>query len=164
MTASTRKLLLTVHVALSIGWVGALSGFAVLSIAGLVSDDVLVARSVYVSMDLINRTVIVPFAILALLTGIVQSLGTPWGLVRHYWVLFKLLIIAAATFMLLMKTGQISTMATVASQPSFTVADLSELRVSILVHAIAGLAVLLWATALGMYKPKGLTSFGARSR
>gem|GEM_PF-4986021 len=29
-------------------------------------------------------------------------------------------------------------------------------------NAIHGLAVLLWATALGKYKPKGHTPFGAR--
>lgn len=162
MTASTRKLLLIVHVVLSIGWIGALTGFLALSLAGLVSADEVLVRSAYVSMDLINRLVIVPSAILALLTGILQSLGTPWGLARHYWVLFKLLIIATATVMLLIKTGQISMMATIAGDPSFTVADLRELRVSILIHAIGGVAVLLWATALGKYKPKGLTPLGSR--
>lgn len=163
MTTSTRKLLLIVHIVLSIGWVGALSGFVVLSIAGLISDDLVVARSAYVSMDLVNRFAIVPFAILAVLTGIIQSLGTPWGLARHYWVLFKLLIIATATFMLLMKTGQISTMATVAGETSFSVDNLRELRVSITIHAIGGVAVLLWATTLAVYKPRAETRFARKA-
>jgi hypothetical protein len=152
-TTSTRKLLLIVHIVLSIGWVGALSGFVVLSMAGLISDDLVVARSAYVSMDLVNRFAIVPFAILALLTGIIQSLRTPWGLARHYWVLFKLLIIATATFMLLMKTGQISTMASVAGETSF----------SIIIHAIGGVAVLLWATTLAVYKPTAETPFARKA-
>jgi hypothetical protein len=162
-TTSTRKLLLIVHIVLSIGWVGALSGFVVLSMAGLISDDLVVARSAYVSMDLVNRFAIVPFAILALLTGIIQSLRTPWGLARHYWVLFKLLIIATATFMLLMKTGQISTMASVAGETSFSVDNLRELRVSIIIHAIGGVAVLLWATTLAVYKPTAETPFARKA-
>jgi len=36
-------------------------------------------------------------------------------------------------------------MATAAGDTSFTVADLRELRVSILLHAVGGVAVLLWA-------------------
>lgn len=162
LTAETRRLLLVAHVVLSVGWIGALAAFLVLSLAGLISEDVAVVRSAYMSMDLINRFVIVPSAILALLTGIVQSLGTPWGLVRHYWVLFKLLIVVTATFMLLVKSDQISAIASIAGETSLTAADLRELRLSISVHAMGGLAVLLWALGLGMFKPKGLTRFGGR--
>lgn len=162
LTAENRRLLLIAHVVLSVGWIGALAAFLVLSLAGLISEDVAVVRSAYVSMDLINRFVIVPSAILALLTGVLQSLGTPWGLVRHYWVLFKLLIIVTATFMLLVKSGQISAMASIAGKTSLTAADLRELRLSISLHAMGGLAVLLWALGLGMVKPKGLTRFGGR--
>jgi hypothetical protein len=46
--------------------------------------------------------VLVPLSLASLLTGLVQSLGTPWGLFRHYWVLFKLLINVLATIVLLM--------------------------------------------------------------
>ncbi len=162
LTAETRRLLLVAHVVFSVGWIGALAAFLVLSLAGLISEDVAVVRSAYMSMDLINRFVIVPSAILALLTGIVQSLGTPWGLVRHYWVLFKLLIIVTATFMLLVKSDQISAIASIAGETSLTAADLRELRLSISVHAMGGLAVLLWALGLGMFKPKGLIWFRGR--
>lgn len=160
MAPTIRKLLLTAHIAFSVGWIGALAGFLALSIAGLVSEDAMVVRSAYVGMDLVNRFIIVPAALLSLLTGIVQSLGTPWGLMRHYWVLFKFLIIVTATFMLLLKTGPISTMASVAAETTLTATDMRELRLSILGHAIGGLAVLIWAMALGIYKPKAATRYG----
>jgi hypothetical protein len=164
MSPAIRKLILTAHVAFSVGWIGALAGFLALSVVGLASDNAVVVRSAYVGMDLVNRFIIVPAALLSLLTGIVQSLGTPWGLVRHYWVFFKLLIITTATIMLLVKTGPISTMANVAAETTLTATDMRELRLSILGHAIGGLAVLIWAMALGMYKPKAETGYGVRQR
>ena len=53
-------------------------------------------------------------SIAALLTGIVQSLGTSWGLFRHYWVLAKVLITAVATVLLLAHMRGISFVAAVA--------------------------------------------------
>lgn len=160
MSPKMRRFVLTVHVTVSVGWIGALAGFLVLATTGLVGQDALTVRSAYVAMDAINRFVILPAALIALATGMLQALATPWGLMRHYWVLFKLLIIVAATFMLLMKTGPIGYMADVAAENPLAPADLRGLRLSILGHSIGGLAVLLWATALGTYKPKARTSFG----
>jgi len=163
MTPAARKFLLTTHVAFSVGWIGALAGFLVLSVMGLISEDALTVRSAYIAMDLINRFVIVPAALLSVLTGIVQALSTPWGLFRHYWVLFKFLIIITATSMLLVKTGPINNMARAAAETALTSADMRGLRLSILGHAIGGLTVLLWVMALGMYKLKAMTPYGVRS-
>jgi hypothetical protein len=41
-------------------------------------------------MELTTWIVIVPLSLAALLTGVVQSLGTPWGLFRHRWIVAKL--------------------------------------------------------------------------
>lgn len=160
MSPGLRRFVLTAHVSVSVGWIGALAGFLALATTGLISQDALTVRSAYLAMDTINRFVIVPAALLSLATGLVQTMGTPWGLVRHYWVLFKFLIIVTATFMLLMKTGPISFMASVAAETTLAPSDLRGLRLSILGHAVGGLAVLLWALALGVYKPKATTRFG----
>ena len=93
MTPGVRKLALTVHIMTSIGWFGAVAGFLALAVAGLTSQDAQVVRGAYLAMDLITWFVIVPFCLASLLTGIVQSLGTPWGLFRHYWVVAKLILI-----------------------------------------------------------------------
>lgn len=164
MSPGLRKLVLTAHVSVSVGWIGALTGFLALAITGLLSQDALTVRSAYIAMDTINRFVIVPAALLSLTTGIVQTLGTPWGLIRHYWVLFKFLIIVTATFMLLLKTGPIGQMAIIAAETALAPADMRVLRLSILGHAAGGLAVLIWAMALGMYKPKAATTYGMRVR
>lgn len=55
-------------------------------------------RGVYLLMEPLAWLVLVPLAFASLLTGLVQSLGSAgaWVLVRHYWVLFKLLITVVA--------------------------------------------------------------------
>jgi len=111
MLPPLRRFMLTVHLLASIGWTGALAGFLVLAAAGAFVSDAIVVRSAYVAMDLVTWFAIVPLALAALLTGLVQALATPWGLLRHYWVVFKLLIVCAATFMLIAKTGPIGAVA-----------------------------------------------------
>lgn len=47
-------------------------------------------------------TVIVPLSFASLATGLVQSLGTTWGLFRHWWVLVTLVMTVLASAILLM--------------------------------------------------------------
>src|SRR5712691_3948233 len=101
MTPSLRKFTLTAHITSSVGLLGSIAAFLALAVAGLTSQDAQVVRAVYLAMDLTARFVIVPLAFSSLLTGLIQSLGTPWGLFRHYWVLAKLLLTAFATIILM---------------------------------------------------------------
>ena len=83
MRPALRKLNLTAHVTVSVGWLGAVAAFLVLGIAGLTSQDADIVRGAYLSMNLIGQLIIVPLSLAALLTGLVQSLVTPWGLAGH---------------------------------------------------------------------------------
>jgi hypothetical protein len=153
-----RKLALTTHVLSSVGWFGAVAAFFVLAAVGLnAAGDV--ARGVYESMRLITWSSIVPLCFASLLTGIVQGLGTPWGLTQHYWVLIKLLLTAGSTAILLLHTGPIGTMADAASASSLAGDALRSLRVQLVVDAGAALVVLVLTTALSVIKPKGTTPF-----
>jgi len=106
MTPNLRKLALTAHVTSSVGLLGSIAAFLALSIAGLNSQDTQTIRAAYLAMDLVARLIIVPLAFASLVTGLIQSLGTPWGLFRHYWVLAKLLLTAFATTILLIKFSE----------------------------------------------------------
>ena len=162
MKPRLRKFALIVHVASSVGWLGAVSGFLALALAGMTSQDVQVVRGAYLMMELTGRFVLIPLSLASLLTGLVQSLGTKWGLLRHYWVLFKLLINVFANVVLLMYTQTLSYLAGVAVQ---TNGDLSELRTpTAVIHAIAALLLLLVATTLSVYKPRGMTRYGQRKQ
>ena len=162
MTPALRKLTLTTHVTASVGWFGALAVFLAHAFASLFSQDEQIVRAVSLAMGLTAWFVILPLSLASLITGLVQALGTAWGLFRHYWVLFKLLLTAVATGVLLLKLGPISYLADAAAETAYSSANLVGLRTSILVHALGGLLVLLAAVTLAVYKPLGMTRYGLR--
>lgn len=164
MTPSLRKFSLTAHVTSSVGLLGSIAAFLALAIAGLTSQDAQTIRAAYLAMDLTARFVIVPLAFASLLTGFIQSLGTPWGLFRHYWVLAKLLLTAFATIVLLVKMELIGYAAHLAAEAILSRADLRAAGLQLAVHATGGLLVLLIPAVLSVYKPWGLTPYGRRKR
>jgi hypothetical protein len=163
LTPRGRKLALTAHVVSSVGWLGAVACSLALAVAGLTSNDAQVVRGAYLTLELTAWFVLVPFALASLLTGLVQALGTRWGLFRHYWVLAKLLINVFATIVLLMYTQSLGHLADVAAVTTRSDGDLGELRdTSPVLHASAAMLVLVVAAVLAIYKPRGLTPYGQR--
>ncbi len=138
MTSSLRKLALATHITFSVGWFGAVAGFLALAIAGLASND----------------------SMTSLLSGVIQSLGTPWGLFQHYWVVVKLLLTIVATAFLLVHMQPVGFIADMVSQHSISNSEFGGLRKQLVVDAGAALLVLLAAIVLSVYKPWGRTSYG----
>ncbi len=164
MTPRLRRFALTAHVTSSIGWFGAVAAFLALAVAGLTSPDAQLVRAAYLAMAVTTWFVIVPFALVALISGVVSSLGTTWGLFRYYWVLVKLLLTLVATLILLVHLQPISLLAGVAAQTSVLGADLGPVRILMVVASSAALVVLLVLTVLSVYKPRGLTPYGWRKQ
>jgi hypothetical protein len=164
MTPTLRKLTLTAHIAASVGWIGADAAFLALAVAGLTGQDAQMVRATYLVMGLIAWRVIVPLSLAALLTGLIQSLGTHWGLFRHYWIVAKFLIVIFAIIVLLIHTQPIGVMANAASQTTIIGTNLHGERLQLVVAAGAGLLVLLVAATLGVYKPRGVTPYGWRKQ
>jgi hypothetical protein len=164
MTPRLRKFALTVHVTSSVGLLGAVAGFLALAVAGLTSQDAQMVRAAYLAMELTAWFVIVPLAFASLLTGLVQSLGTKWGLFRHYWVLAKLLLTGLVTIVLLLKMKLIGYVAGAAADTALSSADLRAARTELVIHAGGGLLVLLLPVVLSVYKPRGMTRYGWRKQ
>lgn len=162
MTPPIRKLALTSHVTASVGWLGALAVFFAHALASLISQDEQMVRAASLAMNLTAWFVILPLSLASLTTGLVQALGTAWGLLRHYWILFKLLLTAVATIVLLLKLGPITYLANTAAETTSASADLIGLRTSLTVHAAGGLLLLLAVVTLAVYKPQGMTRYGVR--
>jgi len=114
-------------------------------------------------MEVITWYVIVPLALASLLSGLIMSVGTKWGLFRHYWVLISLLLTVIATVVLLFETQTISYFADIAADPTTSGDDLRALG-NTLVHSVGGIAVLLVILVLNMYKPRGMTQCGWRKQ
>jgi uncharacterized membrane protein len=162
MTPRVRKLALTAHVTSSVGWLGAVVVFLALAVLGLTSDDAETVRGVYLVMEPAAWFVLVPLAFISLLTGLAQALGTTWGLFRHYWIVFKLVINLVSTAVLLTYMETFRFMADVAAD---TRAELGAVRnASPVVHAALALLLLVVATILAVYKPRGMTRYGQRKR
>ena len=165
MTPGLRRFALTTHVTASVGWLGAVGGFLALSIVGLTSQDAQTVRAAYLAMESTGWYVLVPLSLASLATGLLQSLVTPWGLLRHYWVLAKLVINVFATVVLLMYMQTLGYLAGVAAATPVSDGDLSGLRSpSPVLHAGAALLLLLVATTLSVYKPRGMTRYGRRKQ
>ena len=164
MPPRLRKFALTAHVTSSVGSLGAVASFLALAVAGLTSQDAQTVRAAYLALELTAWFVIVPLILASLLTGLVQALGTEWGLFRHYWVLVKFLLTVLTAVVLLLQMEPISYIADVAAEATLSSADLRGLRSSLVVHAAGGLLVLLVATTLAVYKPRGVTPYGARKQ
>jgi hypothetical protein len=162
MTPAVRRFTFTLHVMSSVSWIGAAVAFLALAIIGFTSDDEVKVRGAYLLMAPAAWFVLVPLAHAALLSGIVLSLGTTWGLFRHYWVVLKLGITVFATVILLVYMGTFRQMAGVAADPVLNLAAVR--NASPIVHAILALILLLAATVMGIYKPFGLTAYGKRKR
>jgi hypothetical protein len=162
MTPVVRKLVLTCHVTVSVGWLGAVAGFLALAVAGLTGDDPLRVRAAYLAMELVGWWVIVPASIGSLVTGLVHALGGEWGLVRHYWVLIKLVLTALATVVLLVHMQPVGRVAALAMAKALSAGELRDLRVQLIADAVAAQVVLVVATTLSVFKPRGVTRLGRR--
>jgi hypothetical protein len=160
MPAGLRKLLLTLHVASSVGWLGAVGGFLALALQGLTSQDVDLTRGVYLSMDITTWFVIVPLAFASLITGIASSISSPWGLIRHYWVLLKLLTTAFVTVILMVHMRPIESLASAAARGRLDAA-LHEARQLMVIASGLAIVALSMLTGISVYKPRGMTPFSS---
>lgn len=156
-----RKAALTAHVAVSVGWLGAIVVFLGLAVVGLASDDPATVRGAYLVMEPLAWFVLVPLALASLVSGLAQSLVTKWGIVRHYWVIAKLVINLAASAVLLLYTETLEGLAD--SARSGMGAETLK-NPSPLLHAGAGVVLLGLATALSVFKPRGVTPYGFRKQ
>jgi hypothetical protein len=145
MPIRLRKFALTAHVAFSVGWLGAVAAYLALAIVGVTNNDEHTVASLYLAMEVIGWCAIVPLSLGTLLSGLVQSLGTEWGLIRYFWILEKFVLTIGATTILLLHMPTVARMSGVMPE---------------VIHAGGGLLVLLTATALSIYKPWGRTPWG----
>ncbi|WP_232725662.1 DUF2269 domain-containing protein [Bacillus sp. FJAT-44742] len=157
-----QKFALTVHVIVSVGWIGGVFAYLALVITTLISRDDHIIRAALLSMEPITYYAIVPLALASLITGLFMSLSTTWGLFRHYWILAKSLLTLIAIFILFQYTQTISFVAELAREPSTSLDELK--RAHGLLHSVGALVVLLLNMILSMYKPKGVTKYGWRKQ
>lgn len=161
MKPALRKFVLAIHLSVAVGWIGAAVAYLAVGVSAEVTSRPETVRNAWMTMELIGWYVVVPFAVAALVTGVLMALGTPWGLFRHYWVIFSLALTGFAAAVVLLHMPGVSSTANRLQQAD----DRAVQAVGgDLAHPAIGLVVLLAVLVLNVYKPRGLTRYGQRER
>ena len=157
MSPSPRRAALALHVITSVGWIGAAAGYLALGVSAATSEEPLTIRAAWIGMEVIAWYAVIPLGGLALLSGLVMSLGTSWGLVRHYWVLFAFVLTVLALIVLILHMP-----AVVAGAALARTGDDSAVMAlgGDVLHPALGLVVLVVVAVLNVFKPRGATGFG----
>ena len=161
MAPRIRKAALALHICSSVGWIGAAFAYLGLAVAAQVSQQASTVYSAWMGMELIGWVIIVPLGCLAFLTGLLMSLGTSWGLVRHYWVLIALVLTTLALGVLLLHMPTVTQTAELAR--TLTEAEAVTLGGDI-VHPAVGIGILVVVTVLNIFKPRGQTGLTQHNR
>ncbi|MBA2719769.1 MAG: DUF2269 domain-containing protein [Chloroflexi bacterium] len=163
MPPPIRKLVLAVHLSCSVGWLGAVVAYLVLDLTVASSADPVLVRASWLAMGMVVSSAIVPLAFASLLTGLVMSVGTKWGLLRHWWVLISLMLTIVATLVLLSESGLVTRIAAIVANPATSDGEVIGFPPTLL-HSVGGLVVLLVVQILNVYKPQGMTPYGWRKQ
>ncbi|MEU7750503.1 hypothetical protein AB0B57_01715 [Micromonospora sp. NPDC049101] len=154
-----RKVWLTLHVGIGVGWLGISMGMLLLAVTGATADSHELQHGAYLMLSRFDIFLAIPSAFLAIVTGVVVSLGTPWGLLRHRWVLAKLVIALALPFLAGFEGPWIEELEA-RSAPGLIETGTTGM---LLIGAMGLFATLLWtATILSVFKPGGRTRWGRR--
>ena len=154
------RILLAAHVVVSGGWLGIAFAKLVLGLAATTSDAPAVSRPLYLSMEAVN-VAFPPAAIATLVTGVLLSLGTKWGLLTYYWVATKLALTVGvvATGISLLDRLILRSISAPSAQSVGDGAVLGAPSAPTLLISLSAAHVLMLAvaTVLSVYKPWGRT-------
>ncbi|MFH9264374.1 DUF2269 domain-containing protein [Streptomyces sp. NPDC017546] len=149
-----RRGILVAHVAVSVSWLGLTVGLLTLGVAAFTTGDPATADAAMRSMKIYGDWLVAPVALLALVSGLVLSLGTPWGLARHRWVWTKfwLTLVTAGLSIFSLRPGINAAVAEGA------------VDIDLVIAPSVATATYLFITAVSVLKPWGLTRRGRRLR
>ncbi|MGH2356056.1 MAG: hypothetical protein ACRDJN_30990, partial [Chloroflexota bacterium] len=159
------KLLLTMHIMVSVGWLGVVFAKVTLGLAAITTSAPNVAAALYVATESLN-VAFPPLAIGTLVTGVLLSLGTRWGLFQHYWVATKLALTVGVITTAVQLGGRLQEAISAPSEPAVdggTILGIAAAPVALLLSlSVAHLLMLGAAAVVSVYKPWGKTWFGRR--
>jgi len=148
----SRKLLLSLHIVTTVSILGTDLVLLTLGIAGLGGAD---PRTIYPAAHLVSAWVVAPLALLALGTGLLLGVLTPWGLFRYWWVTIKLaitvLFVPVVLFILVPRLGTLASTVTTSASGALPIGQRVPL---VLVPALAS-SLLVLNVLLAIFKPGG---------
>ena len=154
MRPRTRKGVLVAHIVAAGAWIGLDVVLAVLVFTPLLTSDTAAAALCYQAMPLLFWPILVS-GLTCLGTGLVLGMGTHHGLLRHWWVLVKLVLNTVLTSLVVVLLGP--GMAEAAEAGRRLAAGLPvdvDLSNMVFPPIVSGTSLLV-ATVLAVYKPWG---------
>ncbi len=149
-----RRGLLVAHVAVSVSWLGLTVGLLALGITAFTTSDPATVGAATRALKIFGDWLVVPVALLTLVTGLVLALGTPWGLARHRWVWTKF-------WLTLITTG----LSIFSLRPGIDAAAADgAVDINLVIAPSVATGTYLFITAISILKPWGLTRRSRRLR
>ncbi|EMD22742.1 PDR/VanB family oxidoreductase [Amycolatopsis azurea] len=157
LSQRARKIWLVLHIGISVGWLGLSLGMLTLALTGSLARTHAVRHGAYEIFHVFDLVIVIPSVVLTIVTGLVLSLGTPWGLVKHRWVLTKFLISLAIPGAAAVESRWVTELVARTEDPA---TEPGALGVALAV-TVGCFAISLWtATILSVLKPWGRTRWG----
>jgi hypothetical protein len=146
-----RRPLLVIHLVATIGFLGTALAMLVLTIAGARGAD---PREIYPAAQMLTVWLTLPLAIVAIATGLLQAILSPWGLISYWWVALKLAITVVVTVVIVFLiyprlAGAAGTAIGRSTQP---LTDAQRSRIAFSPPIVC--ALLLVNVFMGIYKPR----------
>ncbi len=157
-----RRALLCLHVIASVGWLGASAVMLTLSLTAWASDSGETVASAYWAEHLVGPLLLLPLSLLSLASGVLLGLGSPWGLVRHVWVLVKLVLTTVAVLLTPFVLLHQIDLAYAHSRNGL--AGLGQVPRNLRDAGIVSTALYTFVTVVSVLKPWGLTRWGRARR
>ena len=155
-----RRAFLAVHVVASAGWLGLSAGLLALGLAANTTGSAATLEAAVRSMRLFADWLLLPVALLTLVSGLVLALGTPWGLARHRWVWTKFWLTLATTTAtaFALRPGVNEAVAAVSAGGPLPGGG------DVLFGPVVSRSAYVFMTVISVLKPWGLTRRGRRLR
>ena len=163
LTRTQRRVLVTLHIALSVGWLGASMVMLTLAIAARASQSGEQARGAYWAMHLVAEVLLIPLSLSVLLIGIGVAVIGPWGLLRYWWVTVKLIATCVAVALSLLALPALTGVA-YRDALRHAVAAEHDAGTRLIIAASVSVVLYLALTAVSVLKPWGRTARGERHR
>lgn len=161
LSRTARRLALLAHLTAALGWLGVDVVIGVLAVTGFTSGDPAKVAASYLALDTFAVPLLLIFGLSAFASGLVLSLASGWGVIRHWWVTVKLAInVVLSSLVLVALQPRLDEAAEQAARADATLSDrLGGVPADLLFPAFVSGAALLVASLLATFKPWGTTPF-----
>ncbi len=159
LSQKKKSFLVAIHVIAVASWIGGTLGMMLLGLYLQNAANGEQLAYTLVSMEVIDENLLKYPALLSLLTGIMLSVWTQWGLVKYYWVMMKLVLtimtILIGIFFLNDWTASLAEMVEKMGFSTLQNPDFQKTWLSMIITASFNLICLVLMVFLTYFKPFG---------